>query len=58
MSCRVKLQPELNTPELANQGLTRHTRNFKAGVSRQVGVELSRTEAGDPCPLETGGTFS
>jgi len=40
VSCRVQLQPQLNTPEPANQGRTRHTRNFQAGVLRQVGAKL------------------
>ncbi len=36
VSSRVLLQPSLNTTEAANQALTRHTRNFHAGVLRQV----------------------
>ncbi len=35
----------LNAPESANQGLTRHTRNFQAGVLRQVGAKFYRTVA-------------
>ncbi len=31
-----QLQPHLNKPKPANQALTRHTRNFPAGVLRQV----------------------
>jgi len=36
--------PQLNTPEPANQGLTRHTTNFQASVG-QAGAELCRTVA-------------
>jgi len=36
LSCRVQLQPQLNTPGPANKGLTRHTRNVQAGVLRQA----------------------
>ncbi len=39
-SCTLNL-----TPEAANQGFTRHTRNFQAGVLRQVGAKLCRTVA-------------
>lgn len=33
----------------ANQGLTRHTKNFLAGVLSEVGANLCRTEFGHPC---------
>lgn len=36
LSCRVQLQPQLNTLEPSNQG-HRHTRNFQAGVWSQAG---------------------
>uniref|UniRef100_A0A672P3F5 Ras-related protein Rab-6B-like n=1 Tax=Sinocyclocheilus grahami TaxID=75366 RepID=A0A672P3F5_SINGR len=35
----------MNTREPANQALTRHTRNLKAGVLRQVGAKLCKTPA-------------
>ncbi len=34
-----------NTPESANQALTRYTRRFRAGVLRQIGAKLCRTPA-------------
>ncbi len=42
LSCRVE-----HTPEAANQGLTRHTRNLKEGVFRKVGAKLC---SGPPGP--------
>jgi len=39
------LDTHLNTPATANQALNRHTRNFQAGVLRQVGAKLCRTAA-------------
>ncbi len=36
-----------HTPEAANQGLTRHTRNLKEGVFRKVGAKLC---SGSPGP--------
>ncbi len=43
----------INTPEAANQGLTRYTWNFQAGVLRQVGANSaghrpSRIKFDDP----------
>lgn len=38
---------QLNTPGLANQGPTRHTRNIHAGILRQVGAKL----CGPPGPI-------
>ncbi len=52
------------TPEAANQGFTRHTRNFQTDVLRQAGAKLCRTVAlqgrtpltrqGLPKPLGSG----
>ncbi len=39
-----------HTPEAANQGLTRHTRNVQAGVFRNVVAKLCRTVSGPPGP--------
>ncbi len=59
VSCRVQLQPRLNTPEPAYQGLTRHTRNLQAGVLKKVGAKLCRTPAlrghGDRKNIRFGG---
>jgi len=48
LSCRVQLKPQLNTPEAANQSLSRHTRIFQAGVE----AGWSKTLQPDSYPQE------
>jgi hypothetical protein len=43
--------PNENTPEPANQGLTRQTRIFQVGLLELVVAKLYRTECGRPCSL-------